>query len=158
MTKAIYPGTFDPITKGHEDVIIRASRLFENLNVVVGYNLRKKTLFSVEERVALIKEVVRDIPNVSVSANNGLTVDYLRKHKTRVIIRGLRAFSDFEFEFQLSMVNTKLYKDCEMVYLLPREKYTYLNSSVIKEVAMMNGDISGFVSLPVEKALKAKLA
>lgn len=158
MTKAIYPGTFDPITKGHEDVIKRASRLFEALNVVVGYNLRKKTLFSVEERVALIKEIVRDIPNVSVSANNGLTVDYLRSHETRVIIRGLRAFSDFEFEFQLSMVNTKLYNDCEMVYLLPREKYTYLNSSVIKEVAMMKGDISSFVSLPVEKALKAKLA
>ncbi|MBF0432439.1 MAG: pantetheine-phosphate adenylyltransferase [Fibrobacteria bacterium] len=158
MIKAIYPGTFDPLTKGHENVISRAQQLFGGIDVVVGYNPRKSTLFSVEERKELIKEATKGIPGVIVSSFQGLTVDYLKANKSNVIIRGLRVISDFEFEFQMSLANKKLYPDCEILYLMPGENYTYLNSSMVKEIAGLGGDVSSFVSGNVEQALKAKFS
>jgi pantetheine-phosphate adenylyltransferase len=156
MIKAIYPGIFDPITKGHIDIIQRSSQLFESVEVVVGYNPKKKTLFSVEDRIELIAECIKGLPNVTVSSFHGLTVDYVRKHAAGVIIRGLRAVSDFEYEFQMALMNMKLNPECETIYLMPKENFTYLNSGVIKEIASLGGDVSEFVSKEVENALRAK--
>ncbi len=157
MTTAIYPGTFDPITKGHEDVIHRASALFEEVYVVVGHNPKKRTLFTAEERVALIQEIIQIHTNVKVTAFHGLTVEFLKNHNSNIIVRGLRAFSDFEFEFQMSLVNRKLYPECEIIYLMPREEYCYVSSSHVKEIAGLNGNTTPFVSNNVERALKQKL-
>ncbi len=157
MVKAIYPGTFDPITRGHLDVIRRSSKLFEYVDVVVGQNPRKHTMFSVEERVRLIKACVKGISNVKISAFSGLTVEYLKKTGSQVIIRGLRAVSDFEYEFQMALINKKLSPKCETVYLVPSENYTYLNSSIVKELSAMGGKVSDFVTPNVEKALYKKL-
>ncbi len=157
MTKAIYPGTFDPITRGHLDVIYRASQLFEEVNVVVSYNPEKKNLFTGDERVNLIKEAMGDWPNVKVSKHHGLTVKYLKAQGAQVIIRGLRAVSDFEFEFQMALMNQKLEPTCETICLMPRENFTYLNSSIVKEIFSAGGDISQFVTENVEQALRTNL-
>jgi pantetheine-phosphate adenylyltransferase len=158
MAKAIYPGIFDPITNGHLDVIYRSSQLFESVDVIVGHNPRKKTLFTVEERVELIKKGVYGWPNIFVSAFDGLTVDYLKGHEAQVLIRGLRAVSDFEYEFQMALMNKKLNPDCETIYLMPKENFTYLNSSIVKEIASLGGNVSEFVTEDVEKALKEKFS
>lgn len=157
MVKAIYPGTFDPITNGHLDILSRAAQLFESVHVVVAVNVRKTTLFTLEERMDLISGCTRHLRNVKVSSFDGLTVDCLRRLKARVVIRGLRAVSDFEYEFQMALMNKKLDPGCETVYLMPSEKYTYLNSSVIREIAALGGSVSEFVPALVERRLRERL-
>jgi len=154
---AIYPGTFDPITNGHLDVIKRASKIFDKLIVSVAINLSKKPMFSTIERVEMIKEAVKEIKNVSVDTFSGLLIDYCKENKAFILIRGLRAISDFENEFQMALMNRKLDKNIETVFLMPSEEFTYLSSSLIKELALLNGDISNFVSGFVNKKIKEKI-
>jgi pantetheine-phosphate adenylyltransferase len=157
MRRAIYPGSFDPITNGHLDVICRASRLFDELIVAVASNEQKKTsLFSYSERVDLIGKVCRDARNVVVVHFDGLLVDFARQRGASAILRGLRAVSDFEFEFQMALMNRKMEPGIETVFLMPREEYTYLSSSLIKEIARLGGTVDAFVPLCVAKALEAK--
>lgn len=151
---AMYPGTFDPITLGHEDLVRRAVRLFDKVVVAVAANTgSKSTMFSVDERVALARETLADIENVEVRRYNGLTVDFAQNEGLKVIIRGLRAVSDFEYEFQLASMNRHLTKDVETAFLTPTETYNFISSSLVREVASLGGDISEFVSAPVKKAL-----
>ena len=157
MVKAIYPGTFDPITNGHLDILSRAALLFEEVQVVVAVNVRKNTLFTLAERLELIRDCTSHLPNVHVSSFEGLTVDCLRRFGAEVVIRGLRAVSDFEYEFQMALMNKKLDPGCETVYLMPSEQYTYLNSSVIREIAALGGSVSEFVPQAVEVKLRKKL-
>lgn len=157
MAKAIYPGTFDPITNGHLDILTRAAQLFEVVHVVVAVNVRKNTLFTLEERQELIRACTGNLKNVHVSSFEGLTVDCLRRFGAEVVIRGLRAVSDFEYEFQMALMNKKLDADCETVYLMPSEQYTYLNSSVIREIAALGGSVSEFVPAVVDVKLREKL-
>lgn len=157
MARAIYPGTFDPITNGHLDILSRAAHLFEEVHVVVAVNVRKNTLFSLDERQELIRACTIGMKNVHVSSFEGLTVDCLRRFGAEVVIRGLRAVSDFEYEFQMALMNKKLDANCETVYLMPSEQYTYLNSSVIREIAALGGTVSDFVPAVVEEKLREKL-
>jgi pantetheine-phosphate adenylyltransferase len=157
VAKAIYPGTFDPITNGHLDILTRAAQLFEAVHVVVAVNVRKNTLFSLEERQELIRACTGTLKNVHVSSFEGLTVDCLRRFGAEVVIRGLRAVSDFEYEFQMALMNKKLDANCETVYLMPSEQYTYLNSSVIREIAALGGAVSEFVPAVVDRKLREKL-
>ena len=157
MVKAIYPGTFDPITNGHLDILSRAALLFESVDVVVAVNSRKATLFTLEERLELIRASVAHISNVRASSFEGLTVECLRSHDAKVVIRGLRAVSDFEYEFQMALMNKKLDSGCETVHLMPSEKYTYLNSSIIRELAALGGSVSDLVPPLVEAKLREKL-
>ena len=157
MAKAIYPGTFDPITNGHLDILSRAAHLFEEVHVVVAVNVRKNTLFSLDERQDLIRGCTSGLKNVHVSSFEGLTVDCLRRFGAEVVIRGLRAVSDFEYEFQMALMNKKLDANCETVYLMPSEQYTYLNSSVIREIAALGGTVSDFVPPRVDEKLREKL-
>ncbi len=154
---AIYPGTFDPITNGHIDVVERATELFSRVIVLVARNTSKTPLFSAEERVAMIREVFRNRRNVSVDMFDGLLVDYARHHGATVIVRGLRAVSDFEYEFQLALTNRKLARTIDTVFLVPHEKYTYLNSTIVREVARLGGNISDFVPRSVRRRLLAKV-
>lgn len=153
---AIYPGTFDPITNGHIDIINRSLRLFDHIIIAIGSNPRKSPLFTLKERIVMIDESIRDLPGVSVEAFEGLLVDFIRKHNARVIIRGLRAISDFEYEFQTALMNRKLDTEIETVFLMPSEEYSYLTSSLIKEVSRFGGDISSFVPKHVCAMLKEK--
>ncbi len=154
---AIYPGTFDPITFGHIDVINRAVELFSEVIVLVAKNTSKTPLFTIDERLAMIREVLRDKKGVSVDCFDGLLVDYARRHKAGVIIRGLRAVSDFEYEFQMALTNRKLAPAIDTVFLVPHEGYTYLNSSIVREVARLGGDVSDFVPTSVQRRLTQKL-
>ncbi len=158
MRRALYPGSFDPITNGHLDVIARASRLFDHLIVAVAANDEKKKtgLFSLKERIALIEGVCGEFRNVEVALLEGLLVDYARRHRAGAVVRGLRAVSDFEFEFQMALMNRKMEPDVETVFLMPREEYTYLSSRIIKEIARLGGDVSAFVPELVVEALRAK--
>ncbi len=157
MVSAIYPGTFDPITNGHLDILHRAALLFEAVHVVVAVNVRKNTLFSLDERLELIRDCTSQMSNVHVSSFEGLTVDCLRRFNAKVVIRGLRAVSDFEYEFQMALMNKKLDAHCETVYMMPSEQYTYLNSSIIRELAALGGSVTEFVPALVEKKLHQKL-
>ena len=157
MAKAIYPGTFDPITNGHLDILKRAAQLFEEVHVVVAVNVRKHTLFTLEECLGLIRKCTSQLKNVHASSFEGLTVDCLRRFGAEVVIRGLRAVSDFEYEFQMALMNKKLDPGCETVYLMPSEQYTYLNSSVIREIAALGGSVTEFVPAPVEAMLRKKV-
>jgi pantetheine-phosphate adenylyltransferase len=157
LVKAIYPGTFDPITNGHLDILSRAASLFEEVHVVVAVNVRKSTLFTLGERLELIRDCTSHLKNVHVSSFEGLTVECLRRFDAEVVIRGLRAVSDFEYEFQMALMNKKLDAGCETVYLMPSEQYTYLNSSVIREIAALGGSVSEFVPASVEAKLRKKL-
>jgi len=154
---AIYAGTFDPITLGHLDVIERAARIFNRLIIAVARSTRKETLFTVEERCALVTEVVQPFGNVEVDAFDGLLVEYARAKGVRVLVRGLRAFSDFEFEFQMALTNRKMAPDIETIFLMPKEDYSYVSSSTVREVAQYGGDIRGFVTKSVQRALAKKL-
>ncbi len=156
MTKAIYPGTFDPITNGHIDVIERASSIFDEVIVIIAINSKKETLFTQEERLEMAVKSLDYLPNVSVELHQGLTVDAAKKHGATVMIRGIRAVSDFEYEFQISLMNRKLEPDINTVFLMPHEKYTYLNSSIIRELAKYNQDVSEFVPEIVTKKLSEK--
>ncbi|MCZ6818194.1 MAG: pantetheine-phosphate adenylyltransferase [Calditrichaeota bacterium] len=153
---AVYPGTFDPITYGHLDIIKRAAALFDEVTVAVTTNPAKTPLFTVVERVAMIRQATAKQPGVSVDDFDGLLMDYAKQKEASVVVRGLRAITDFEFEFQMALVNHKLAEDIVTVFLMPNEKYTYLNSTIVKEVARFSGDVSSFVSPEVQQLLKAK--
>ncbi len=153
---AMYPGTFDPITRGHEDLLRRCARLFDRVVVAVAASPRKTPLFTLEERVALASEVLADLSEVSVCGYDGLTVDFAREHRLGVIIRGLRAASDFEYEFQLATMNRRLTDDVETVFLTPTEHFTFISASLVREIAEYGGDVSPFVHPVVERQLLAK--
>ena len=153
MTIAIYPGSFDPITNGHIDILQRAAKLFDHVIIAVLANSSKKTFLSFEERLNLIKDSIKEIPNVEVDKFEGLTVDYARKKKAKALIRGLRAVSDFEYEMQMAQMNKNLYPELETIFLVPSAEYSFLSSSIIKEVASFKGDISKFVPKEVNKYL-----
>ena len=154
---AVYPGTFDPITNGHLDIIGRAVQLFDKVIIAVAYNINKTPLFSKEERQEMIKAATKKYKNVSVDGFDGLLIRYAAGKKAGVIIRGLRAISDFENEFQMALMNRKLAPEITTLFLMPNEKYTYLNSSLVRELSKLKGDISSFVPPVVEKYLKLKL-
>lgn len=154
----IYPGSFDPVTNGHIDLIERALRIVDELIVAVAHTASKESLFSISERVGMLKEATSDIPNVRVSSLDGLLVDYARKEKAQVIIRGVRAVSDFEYEFQMALMNRKLNKDVETVFMMPDARYSFLSSSIMKEVVSFGGSLCDLVPPVVEKKLREKLA
>ena len=158
MTKlAIYAGTFDPLTLGHLDLIDRSAEIFDEVVLaVVSNNTAKDALFSLEERLSMAQEVVQDYANVEVDQFDGLLVRYARKRGARVLIRGLRAYSDFEYEFQMALMNRKLDASIETLVMMPKEIHSYVSSSGVKEVAQFNGDVSEFVPEPVVRAFKAK--
>jgi len=153
---AIYPGTFDPVTFGHLDLIGRATEIFDNVIVAVARNGYKNPLFTLEERVAMLKEATRDIDNLTVVAFDGLVVEFARQQKVNVLIRGLRMFSDFEYEFQMALTNRRLAADIQTVFLMPSESYSFLSSTLIKETATLGADISSFVPDFVARKLKEK--
>ncbi|MBN2725625.1 MAG: pantetheine-phosphate adenylyltransferase [Deltaproteobacteria bacterium] len=155
---ALYPGSFDPVTMGHVDIIERALRVFDRVIVAVAVNTTKSGLFDMEERVELIRKTFIDTPQVEVVSFSGLLVDYLRENKINTILRGLRAISDFDYEFQIASMNNSLSPDVDTVFLMTSQKYYYISSSVIKEVARFGGDISDIVPPPVYAALKDKFS
>ena len=157
MRTAIYPGSFDPLTNGHLDVVQRAAKLFDRVIVAVAKNEGKHPLFTLEERVALVKSSVKKMPNVTVDAFDGLLVNYVVSKKARAIVRGLRAISDFEFEFQLALMNRKLNENVETIFMMPKDTYTFLSSRIVKEIARLGGDVRPFVPTPVQAALIRKL-
>jgi pantetheine-phosphate adenylyltransferase len=156
MRTAIYPGSFDPITNGHLDVLQRAAKLFDKVILAVAVNAEKTPLFTLEERKALATEAVRDIANVKVDVFRGLLVDYVHQMSGDAIIRGLRAVSDFEFEFQLALMNRRLNERIETIFMMPKDSYTFLSSRIVKEIARLNGDITGLVPPNVQEALLEK--
>lgn len=158
MRTVIYPGSFDPLTNGHLDIVQRAAKLFDTVIVAVANNAEKKALFTLAERVQLVQEAVAALPNVKVDSFTGLLVDYAERCHGQAVIRGLRAVSDFEFEFQLALMNRKLNERIETIFMMPKETYTFLSSRLIKEIAGLGGDVHSFVPANVEAALKAKRA
>jgi pantetheine-phosphate adenylyltransferase len=158
MRRAIYPGSFDPITNGHLDVLERAARIFDEVIVAVAVNAQKTGLFTTAERVSLIEEVTGENARIRVANFDGLLVDFATQEEATALVRGLRAISDFEFEFQMALMNRKLQPEIETIFLMPREEYTYVSSSITKEIARLGGDISSLVPAPVGEALKAKFS
>ena len=154
---AIYPGTFDPITNGHTDIILRATRLFDNVIVAVAGSTPKQTAFTLDERVQMAKNVLSGMDNVEVCSFEGLVTAYARSREAKVIIRGLRAVSDFEYEFQMAGMNRQLNDKTETVFLTPAEQFSYISSSLVREVASLGGDVSRFVHKDVMQALKNRL-
>lgn len=158
MVKAVYPGSFDPITNGHLDIIKRASKIFEEVTVAVAINSSKEPLFSIEERIEIVKRVVKDYPNVKVDTFNGLLVQYCKENRAKVIIKGLRAVSDFEYEFQMASINKKLIDEVETLFMMTNTKYSYLSSSLVKEIARLNGCIKELVPNELVPIIKAKFS
>lgn len=158
MKRAIYPGSFDPVTTGHLDVLDRAARLFDEVIVAVAYNDQKQALFSSEERMTLLKGATERLKNVRVERFDGLLVEFARQQEAGAVIRGLRAVSDFEFEFQMALMNRKLEPEIETIFLTPREEYTYLSSRLVKEIARLGGNVDPFVPPSVAEALRTKFA
>ena len=157
MRTAIYPGSFDPFTHGHLDIVQRASRLFDRVIVAVAMSAGKNPLFSLAERQAMVEESIKQIPNVRADTFDGLLVDYVRQHSAQAVLRGLRAISDFEFEFQMALMNRKLNEQFETIFMMPKDTYTFLSSRIVKEIARLGGDVSQFVSPHVQTALHARL-
>ena len=157
-TLAVYPGSFDPLTNGHVDIISRGARLFDRIVVAILINSEKSPLFTMEERVEIAREVFKDVPNVEVDTFDGLLVDYVDRRGAQVIVRGLRAVSDFEFEFQMALMNRRLNGRIETIFLMPAEQYTYTSSRLIKEVFRLGGKVHGLVPDMVEERLRHKLA
>ncbi len=159
MVRALFPGTFDPIHYGHIDIASRASRLFDEVVVAVYDKPLKSLMFGPDERMSLVNEALQDNPKIKVTGYSGLTIDFARQVHAQVIVRGLRVFSDFEFEFRMALANQRLAKDAvETVALITAEQHTFLSSSTVREIALLNGDVSSMVPAYVEKALKAKVA
>ncbi len=158
MRTAIYPGSFDPFTNGHLDIVERASRLFDRVVVAVASSEAKHPLFSISERVALVKETVRSLKNVEADSFDCLLVDYVSEQSAQAVVRGLRAVSDFEFEFQLALMNRSLNDSFETIFMMPKDTYTFLSSRIVKEIAHLGGDVSAFVPAHVRTALAAKWA
>jgi pantetheine-phosphate adenylyltransferase len=154
---AIYPGSFDPVTNGHLDLIERGSRLFDRLIVALLTNPEKDPLFSLEERVEMLREVVAHLPNVEVETFDGLLVDYARRRGARVLLRGIRAVSDYEYELQMALMNRTLAPDIETVFMLPAEAYSYLSSRLVKEVARLGGSIKELVPAAVHERIRSKV-
>ena len=157
MIKVVYPGTFDPVTGGHEDLVRRAAALFDEVVVGVADSRGKRPFFSLVERVEMGREVLADCTNVKVEGFSGLLRDFVRKHGARVILRGLRAVSDFEYEFQMAGMNRNLYPDVEFLFLTPAEQYLFISASMVREIASLGGDVSKFVQPRVARALAAKV-
>jgi pantetheine-phosphate adenylyltransferase len=153
---AIYPGTFDPFTNGHFDLVVRSLRAFDKVVVAVAPSMKKKPLFTVKERLSLIEESLEDYGRVSVEVFDGLLVDYVRSKRGLVIIRGLRAVSDFEYELQMALMNRRLNPQIETVFMMPSEEYSFLTATIVKEIASLGGPVAELVPVPVEKALKRK--
>jgi len=158
MVRALFPGTFDPVHYGHIDIAARAARLFDEVVIAVYDRPLKSLLFSPEERIALVEEALKDTPHIRVMGYSGLTVDFCRKVKAQVIVRGLRVFSDFEFEFRMALANHRLAPDIEIVAFITAEEHTFLSSTTVREIAMLNGDVSSMVPPHVEEALKTKVS
>lgn len=154
--KAIYPGTFDPVTYGHLDIIKRASGLYDKVIVAVAYSVEKNPFFSAHERVGMLQEATKSMENVFVESFKGLVVDFAKENASKVVLRGIRMISDFDYEFQMALTNRKLAQEVETVFMMPNEKYSYLSSKLIKEVASLGADISSFVPAKVEKKLKER--
>lgn len=152
---AMYPGTFDPVTRGHEDLVRRAARLFDTVVVAIAANPGKTPMFDLDERVSMARDVLGDITNVTVDGYDGLTIQYAVDNGLATIVRGLRAVSDFEYEFQLANMNRHLTDQVETVFLTPTERYTFISSTLVREVAILGGNVSEFVSPGVEKALQS---
>jgi pantetheine-phosphate adenylyltransferase len=153
---AVFPGSFDPLTNGHVDIILRGARIFDRIIVALLVNAEKHPLFTMDERVEIAEAVFRDVPNVEVDTFDGLLVDYVARRRASVIVRGLRAISDFEFEFQMALMNRRLNPDVETVFMMPAEQYTYISSRLIKEVVALNGRVRGLVPDLVEARLHEK--
>jgi len=158
MKIAIYPGSFDPVTNGHLDILERAMKLFDKVIITIARNSVKNPLFSEKERLAMIKEAVKDLEGVEVDSFDGLLVEYARKKKATAVVRGLRAISDFEYELQMALMNRRLNEQLVTVFLMPNEKYTYLNSSIVREIARHQGDVKDFVPQHVYRKLMEKMA
>jgi len=154
---AIYPGSFDPVTNGHLDLIARGARIFDRLIVAVLQNVEKAPLFSATERTGMLREVTREWPNVEVDLFDGLLVDYVRRRNAQVILRGIRAISDYEYEFQMALMNRRLEPNVEAVFMMPAEKYSYVSSRLVREVAQLGGPIEGLVPPLVVERLKSKV-
>jgi pantetheine-phosphate adenylyltransferase len=157
MRTAIYPGSFDPLTNGHLDVIQRATKLFDRVIVAVAKSESKNPLFTLEERVEIVTQAVRHLPQVEADSFEGLLVEYVDRRGAQAVVRGLRAVSDFEFEFQLALMNRKLNERVETIFMMPKDTYTFLSSRIVKEIARLGGDVSAFVPAHVQAALNAKL-
>jgi pantetheine-phosphate adenylyltransferase len=157
MRRAIYPGSFDPVTNGHLDVIERARKLFDEVIIAVAVNDQKQPLFPLEERLRLLRETTGGIDGVTIAPLDGLLVDFAVQQKARAIVRGLRAVSDFEFEFQMALMNRKLEGGVETIFLMPKEEYTYISSRIVKEIARLGGDVSAFVPPCVVESFRERL-
>ena len=155
-TRAVYPGTFDPFTRGHEDIVRRAAGIFEHVVVAIAANPNKTPTFDIEQRVLLARGVLADLKNIEVVGYSGLTVEFARSNNLFVVVRGLRAVSDFEFEFQLANMGRHLEPDVETVFMVPKEQFTFISSTLVREIAMLGGDISHFVHPLVEAAFKRR--
>jgi pantetheine-phosphate adenylyltransferase len=158
MRMVIYPGSFDPLTNGHLDLIQRATKLFDQVVVAVARSESKHPLFTQEERVRMVAQAIQGLPHVEADSFDGLLIEYVERRSAEAVIRGLRAVSDFEFEFQLALMNRKLNERIETIFMMPRDTYTFLSSRIVKEIASLGGDVSAFVPAPVRAALSEKLA
>ena len=158
MIKAVYPGTFDPLTRGHEDLVRRAATLFDTVVLAIAESTAKRTFFTLEERIAIANEVLGDMKNVEVVGFKGLLTEFVRKQRARVVLRGLRAVSDFEYEFQLAGMNRNLYPEMETVFLTPSEQHMFISATLVREIAALGGDVSQFVHPKVAQKLKEKAA
>mgnify|MGYP001119064316 FL=1 len=157
MTRAIYPGTFDPLTRGHEDLVRRAAKLFESLVVAVADSRGKNPIFSPDERLAIARETLNHYPNVEIVGFSGLLVNFVRQQKADVVIRGLRAVSDFEYEFQMAGMNRHLMPEVETIFMTPTDKYQFISGTLVREIALLGGDVSKFVAPSVQDWLRKKL-
>lgn len=155
--KAVYPGTFDPITRGHEDLVRRAAKLFDHIVLAVADSKAKRPMFTLSERIAIARDVLSDVKNVSVVGFSGLLMHFARKHGARVVVRGVRAVSDFDYEFQLAGMNRKMYPEVETMFMTPGEQYMFLSATLVREISVLGGDVSKFVSPLVAKRLKVKI-
>ena len=157
MRRAIYPGSFDPVTNGHLDVIERARKLFDEVVVAVAHNDQKQPLFTLDERLDFLRQVTASLAGVKIAPLDGLLVEFAMRQNAHAVVRGLRAVSDFEFEFQMALMNRKLEATVETIFLMPKEEYTYLSSRIVKEIARLGGDVSGFVPPCVVESFASKL-
>lgn len=155
--KAVYPGTFDPITLGHEDLVRRAARLFDHVVLAVADSRTKHPMFTLAERIDMARDALGDVKNVSVTGFSGLLMNFVREHQAGVVLRGVRAVSDFDYEFQLAGMNRKMYPEVETVFMTPGEEHMFLSATLVREISVLGGDVSKFVSQPIAKRLKSKI-